>query len=93
VPGVRHPPGDDPQGFGEFDSGEVGTEAVVHAAAEGQHRCRAAAGDVETIGVVLHRRVAVGGRGIGEHVHALRDENAAQFDVGGRDTKCGEGDR
>ena len=40
--------------------GEVRTEAVVHAAAEGQDGRRAVAGDVEAVGIVVDRRVAVG---------------------------------
>src|ERR1700694_3293372 len=34
---VGHAARDDGQGFGEFDSGEVRAEAVVGAAAEGEH--------------------------------------------------------
>jgi Luciferase-like monooxygenase len=34
---VGHAARDDGQGFGEFESGEVRAEAVVHAAAEGEH--------------------------------------------------------
>ena len=82
-----HTPSNDPQGFGELESGEVGTEAVVGTTAKGQHRCRTLPGDVDTIRGVVYRGIAVGGRGVGEDATALRDENAAQFDVGGRDTK------
>jgi len=62
APGAGHPPGDDSQGFGELDSGEVGAKAVVRPTTEGQHRCRALPGDVETIGVVVYRRIAVRSR-------------------------------
>lgn len=85
---MRHSPSDDPQGFRELDSGEVGTEAMVRPTTEGQHRCRALPSDVETVGVVIDRGIAVGGRGVGEDAGALRDENAAQVDVGGRDTRA-----
>jgi len=55
-----------PQRFGEFEPGQIGPEAVVHTSAEGQHRRSTLARDVEMIGFVVHFRVAVGGRRVGD---------------------------
>ena len=86
APSTGHPPGDDAQCLAEFDSGQVGTEAVVHAAAEGRYRRGRLAGDVQVVGTVVDGRVAVGGRGVGEDERARRDEDAAEFDVLDGDT-------
>src|ERR1700728_3186178 len=58
--GVGHATRDDGQGLGEFESGEVCSEAVVTAAAERKHGRRPLAGDVEAVGVVVDGGVAVG---------------------------------
>lgn len=72
--------------------GEGAHRGRVHTTAEGEHRW-ALPHEVEAIGMVVHRRVAVGGRGVGHHIGAGRDANTAQFDVGGRHTKRGEHNR
>ncbi|KZS68389.1 hypothetical protein A4G27_09550 [Mycobacterium kansasii] len=78
---VRHQPGHDYQRFGEFDSGQMRTQAVVPSTAEGQHRRRTLPGDVETIGFVVDRGVAIGCRGAGDNARARRDADIVEFDV------------
>src|SRR5882757_2417567 len=90
--GMRHATGNDLQGLGEFESGEMGTEAVVHATAERQHRRGTLAGDVETIGFVVHCRVAVGSGRVGDDDGAGWDADVAEFDVLGGDTDGIEND-
>ena len=53
----------------------------MHAAAEGQQGRGRLAGDVQAFGIVVDRRVAVGGRRVGDDVGARRDKDAAEFDV------------
>ena len=78
--------------LGEFDSREVRTEAVVDAAAERQHRRGVFPGDVEAIGIRVHRGVAVGRSGIGDNECACRDPDAGEFDVFDGDAHRGEDD-
>ena len=67
--------------FGQFDSREVRSEAVVHAAAEGQHGWWGVTGDVEAIGIVVDGGVAVGRGGIDDDQRPGRDGGPAQCDV------------
>ena len=81
------------QGLGEFESGEVCSEAVVNAAAERKHGRRPLAGDVEAVGVVVDGGVAVGGGGVDNHQRAGRYPHAVEFDILGSLAHGGENDR
>lgn len=50
---IRHPAREDFERLGEFQPGQFGADAVVHAAAEGEDR-RRLAGDVKAVGVNDH---------------------------------------
>ena len=69
------------QCLGDLTPGQVGAQAVVHAAAEGQYRRRAFAGDVDAIGVVVDARIAVGRSGIDQHHRARREDVAVELGV------------
>ncbi len=68
-------------GLGEFESGEVRSEAVVNAAAERKHGRRPPAGDVEAVGVVVDGGEAVGGGGVDNYLRAGRHPHAAEFEA------------
>ena len=53
APQVGHPAGEHRQRLGEFDPGQVRTEAVVHSPAERQHGGRLVTGDVEALRFVV----------------------------------------
>jgi hypothetical protein len=64
----------------EFELSKVGAEAVVPAAAEEQDGWWCVAGDVETVGIVVDRRVTFGRCCVGDDARARRDEDTAEFD-------------
>jgi hypothetical protein len=51
------------------------TRGSSAAPTEVQHRRRTFSGDVEAVGIVVHRGVAVGGGGVGDDECACRDED------------------
>src|SRR5262245_51262049 len=77
APDVGHPTSHGREGLCELDPGQVRPEAVMDAAAEGEH-CRGAfAGDVEPVRRVVDRRVVVGRCGIDDDERACRDCDTA----------------
>ena len=83
----------DIQRFGDLPSGQIGAQAVVHPAAEGQYRRRPLTGDVDTIGIVVDGRIAIGRSGIHQHHGASRKDIATEFDVVDHEAKGPAGDR
>ena len=88
-----YPAGQNLQGLGKLQPGQVRAEAVVDAAAEGQDGRRRVAADVEAVGVVVDGRIAVGGKGIDEHHRSGREGDAGEFGVFGDDAQRAAGDR
>ena len=85
--------GEDVQRFGDLAPGQVGAQAVVHAAAEGQYRRCSLAGDVDAVRVVVDRRITVGRSGIHHDHRAGGEEVAVELDVLDDQAKGSAGDR
>src|SRR6516164_4428261 len=85
--GARYPAGDGLQRLGDLQPGQVGSEAVVHARTEVQDRRQSLAGDVEAVGIVVDRGIAVGRSGIREDYRAGREPDPCEFDVLGDDAQ------
>ena len=71
----------------------MGTEAVVHAAAERLDRWGAHAADVETVGVVADRGIPVGRPSVDDDYCAGGDFDAGDFDILDCGAQRDEGDR
>src|SRR6476661_3034696 len=93
APYVGHPASHGREGLCEFDSGQVRPEAVMEAAAEGEHRRGPFAGEVEPLRLVVDCRVVVRRRGIDDDERARRDGDTAEFDVLNGDAHRHEDDR
>jgi hypothetical protein len=87
---AAHASSHDDQGFGEFDPGKVRAEAMVRAAAEGQHRRRPLAGDVEPFGVLVLVGVAIGGGRGDDNARAGRYEDSVEVHIFDRNTDGGK---
>ena len=92
-PGVWHVLCHHRQGFGEFEPGKVGAQAVMHAGAEGLHRVGAIAGDIELVGFVVDGGIPVGRGGVGDDQCAGRDHDSGEFDILEGDAQGAPGDR
>ena len=84
---------DHAQRLDEFESCQMCTKAVVHAAPEGEDGWWCGAGDVETIRIVVNGRVAVGRRRVGDDERARWDAYTPEFHVVGGFAQAGEDDR
>src|ERR1700739_1607994 len=90
--GVGHTLREDPERLGQLEPREMSAEAVMDAAAEGEHGRCAFSGDVQTLRVVVDFRVAVGRGGVGEHKGAGGDVDPGQLDVLGGSADGAEND-
>src|SRR5258708_99214 len=66
---------------GQCGLGEMCTEAVVDAPAEGEHGRRPGARNVEMVRIVIDSRIAAGARCAGRDCRAGRNDHPAQLDV------------
>ena len=91
-PGMRHVLCHHRQGFGEFEAGKVGAQAVMHAGTEGLHRVGAIAGDIELVWFVVDGGIPVGRGGVGDDQCPGRDHDSGEFHILEGDAQCAPGD-
>ena len=72
---------EDHERFGEFQSRQVRTEAVVHPAAERQDRGRFVAGDVEARRILVDGEIAIGRVGVDDDESACGEGVLADRDI------------